>query len=98
MFPLSTSDRSPASPGWENRTLTCTSSTATAAFQGTLGMLVETPFLCTIPDVQTTFPSQLAEGKQQFVLSLPSLLNVNIAALAIGGGLGISMEKIKVIL
>lgn len=29
-------------------------------------------FLCSIPDVQTTFPSQSAEGKQQFVLSLPS--------------------------
>lgn len=61
-------------------------------------MLLETPFHWTIPDGRTTFPSQLAEGKQQFGLSLPSLLNVSIAASAIGGGLGISMEKIKVIL
>lgn len=52
--------------------LPCTSGTSTAVFQWTLRVLLDTPFLCTIPDVQTTFPSQSAKGKQQFVLSLPS--------------------------
>lgn len=61
LFPLSMPDRSPGSPGWENRT---------PALYHHSSVPGDT-HLSTIPDEQT-FPSQLAEGKQQFVLSLPS--------------------------